>query len=313
MTRLAHVAFTASILASAAASFAVTKTYVATGSSNFSTELAWSPSGAPASTDSIVLGNAITADSTITIDSGGVVAGTTVDTTHAYTIALAGGGPTVFNAGALNIAAGTLAMAPGGSTTLRASSLTIASGATLNLHNNRAIFDLGTATAHATIRDALFAGKLIGDNNAGDNRIGYADPRTVFNGASSGVFAGQNVADAFGTVLVRQTIIGDADLSGKVDFSDLVRIAMNYQRNEGNQTWVQGDFNYDAHTNFADLIPLAQHYNSTYTPSLSELDSLGGGDFAADWALAQSLVPEPTALAALASIVSAAMRRRRTR
>lgn len=311
MIRLAYAGFATSVLASAAASFAATKTYVATGSSNFSTELAWSPSGAPTSTDSIVLGNAITADSTITIDSGGVVAATTVDTTRTYTIALTSGGPTVFNAGALNLAAGTLAMAPrGGSNTLRASSLTIAgSGATLNLHDNSAIFEVSATTnsPQEVIRAAILAGKITGDTTS-FNRIGYSDAGFVFHGASSGTFAGQAVTVEFSTVLLRHTLAGDTDLDGKVIFDDLIPLAMTYNRTD--TIWRQGDFNYDGITNFDDLVLLAQNYNKSYAPSLSELTSLGGAGFAADWQLALSLVPEPTALAALVSAVPCAIRRR---
>jgi hypothetical protein len=312
MARLASVAFTASILLGAAASFAVTKTYVAAGSSNFGDGAAWSPTGAPASTDSIVLGNAIAADSTITIDSGGVVAGTTVDTTRTYSIALTGGGPTVFAAGAVNLTAGTLAMAAGGSNTLRTSSLTIASGATLNLHSNSAIFDndFATPNPYVTTRNALFAGRITGDITP-FNRIGYADPATLFAPATSGTFAGQSVTSATGNpVLVRLTLAGDSDLNGKVEFVDLVRIAKDYDHNPGGQVWWRGDFNYDGFTDFYDLVLIAQNYNKTYTPSLSELTSIGGDGFAADWAIAQSLVPEPASLATVA-LGAGLLRRRR--
>lgn len=313
MARLASVVFTASVLASAAASFADIKTYAATGSANFSDGAAWSPVGAPAATDSIVLGNAITADSTLTIDSGGVVAGTTVDTTHAYTIALGAGGPTAFNAGALNINAGSLVMAAGGSNTLRASALTIASGATLNLHNNSAIFDFGFVSPSnmGTIRDAILAGQIVGDVT-GTSRIGFADASTVFHGASSGTFAGQSVSASTNPVLMRHTLAGDANLDGKVGFDDLVPLAMNWNTPPGGpKVWISGDFNYDSFVNFPDLVLLAQNYGDSYVPSALELTNLGGAGFAADWALAQSLVPEPTSIAMIA-LGAGLLRRRRS-
>ena len=66
--------------------------------------------------------------------------------------------------------------------------------------------------------------------------------------------------------------------------------------------------------NFDDLIILAQNYNKALPGSiLSEevLTSIGGASFAADWALAQSLVPEPTSLLAVAGLLSVANLRRR--
>jgi hypothetical protein len=59
--------------------------------------------------------------------------------------------------------------------------------------------------------------------------------------------------------------------------------------------------------NFADLVLLAQNYNR----SLVSLDSFSP-EFAADWALAQSLVPEPTSLTlVMASVAAMSTRRRR--
>ena len=86
-------------------------------------------------------------------------------------------------------------------------------------------------------------------------------------------------ADGNGATRLRVAAFGDATLDGAVDFEDLLTIAA-----ADGSTWTGGDFNYDASRDAADLALMQVNYV---------------GNFAADWALAQSLVPEPTAGIAL--------------
>jgi fibronectin-binding autotransporter adhesin len=106
-------------------------------------------------------------------------------------------------------------------------------------------------------------------------------------------------------VEVAVTLPGDADLSFNVNFNDLLALAQNY--NGSGKVWGQGDFDYTGTVDFNDLLSLAQNYNQSL--SLSEQTILGG-DFSADFALALSLVPEPTSLAAL-GLGATLLRRRR--
>jgi phospholipase/lecithinase/hemolysin len=104
-------------------------------------------------------------------------------------------------------------------------------------------------------------------------------------------FAGLSIVPAVGAAKLSldfSALAGDSDLDAIVGFADLVSLAQHYDQPIG-QTWLDGDFNSDAAVGFGDLVLLAQNYNSSAT-------------FAADWALAQSLMPEPTALFALAAI-----------
>jgi hypothetical protein len=64
-----------------------------------------------------------------------------------------------------------------------------------------------------------------------------------------------------GNVIV--AIPGDANLSGKVDFADLVILAANYGHSG---TFTSGDFNGDGVVNFKDLVILAAHYGQEVTP-----------------------------------------------
>lgn len=96
---------------------------------------------------------------------------------------------------------------------------------------------------------------------------------------------------------LRGTQYGDLDLDGKVDFADLLVLAQNYDVSLSG--WASGDMDGSMSVSFADMLLLAQHYG---------FGTGGSPDFASDWALAQTLVPEP-ALAGIA--LAAAVKRRR--
>jgi len=112
------------------------------------------------------------------------------------------------------------------------------------------------------------------------------------------------VANTFADA-VRQARLGDANADGNVNFTDLVVVAQNYTTT--GRSWYEGDFNYDGNVNFEDLVSLARNYNT------SSNGTLGESNFNADWALAQSIVPEPASLATVALGSLAILTRRRTR
>jgi hypothetical protein len=103
----------------------------------------------------------------------------------------------------------------------------------------------------------------------------------------------------------RGAYAGDTDLNDIVDFNDLLALAQNYNLADG-ASWAQGDFDRSGSVAFNDLLALAQNYGLGTLMGGTLLD---GADFMSDWALAQSLVPEP-ALLSLA-LPLAFMRRRR--
>jgi len=87
------------------------------------------------------------------------------------------------------------------------------------------------------------------------------------------------------------SIPGDANLDGKVDFSDLLILAQNFGR-PGDFT--QGNFNGDFLVNFADLLILAQNYGSIVVPGQAVAE-----------------VPEPSTASALVLLAVFGLRIRR--
>lgn len=124
-------------------------------------------------------------------------------------------------------------------------------------------------------------------------------------------FLGESVQT--GDILVRATWNGDTNLNGSVTFDDLLVVAQNYtSAPTGNKEWYLGDFTFDGNVNFDDLLALAQNYNNALLVNGTVVGSAFITDsFAGDWAMALSLVPEPTSLAAL-GLASAFLGRRRS-
>jgi autotransporter-associated beta strand protein len=201
-----------------------------------------------------------------------------------------------------------------GATTVKAGTLSMAATATGPV--------LGSGTVTAPGGADMQGGKLVlgyvpGSSPADQIRTilvaGYALPTKFLTGQirSTTLATGRSLGyfdDTVGsTVTIAYTRAGDADLNFIVGFSDLVALAQNY--NQTSRVWSQGDFDYNGGVGFSDLVILAQNYNGSAITG-DELGALGAS-FAGDWALAQSLVPEPTTLLAGAGLASMVLRRRR--
>jgi autotransporter-associated beta strand protein len=94
-------------------------------------------------------------------------------------------------------------------------------------------------------------------------------------------------------VLVKKTLIGDANLDNAVDFLDLAMLAQSYNTtiSANPDWWTRGDFNYDGSVDFLDLAAMAQNYNT----SLPSAPLPGApANFERDLAAAFASVPEPS-------------------
>jgi hypothetical protein len=138
-----------------------------------------------------------------------------------------------------------------------------------------------------------------GDNSAYDS---LANPQKTFSGTdllpyeSNGNAAAPYDSAAAGRSLLDYRVSGktpgDANRDGKIDFSDLLILAQNYDKIDVNNA--QGDFNGDGRVDFADLLILAQNYGKDCTMMT-----------------AASTVPEPSSTAALGAAAAILISRRR--
>lgn len=246
------------------------------------------------------------------------------------TLALNGPNPAGVTIESLTIAAGAVQIggASGAAGPFNGGQITIANGAKLRLPSaghqyvstiatlnltGTATLDVGksavkfqdAAVAPATLRQLLVSGYHSGawdgpgiDTSAASagHGLGYAE-------GSDGVVQGL----AAGSSLVKYTVLGDANLDNKVDFSDLLILAQHYGSTTA--TWDQGDFNYDSKVGFDDLLLLAQNYGQSQ-PAANQLAQLTPA-FRADVQAAFAEVPEPSSCAVVGLAAVALLRRRR--
>ncbi|MFT3788544.1 MAG: hypothetical protein QM770_20625 [Tepidisphaeraceae bacterium] len=164
--------------------------------------------------------------------------------------------------------------------------------------------------AGATSSTAAFLANMVGDFNR-DDLVDAADIDLLFLAPQGVPAAGYGRYDVTGdhsvkstpnlaasdadywVKTIKHTAYGDANLDGKVNFFDLLILASNYNLPTGG--WASGSFDGVLGVNFSDLLMLAANYGFGTSGAVVE------GEFSADWALAQSMVPEPTALLAMAA------------
>lgn len=232
-------------------------------------------------------------------------------------------GHTTFRVGTLEAISSATARVTAGATpglsagTSKVGTVVINTSGKVDLTNNGLIVTgMSQAAVRALIAPARNGGQWNGANGIGSSlannngkAIGYSLASDLY--IAPGSFLGQSFVMT--DVLVRYTLNGDTDLNGIVNFDDLLRLAQNYGATTTG-TWRNGDFTYDGNINFDDLLGLAQQYGITLLVSgeqTTTLGEIGGETFSRDWALALSLVPEPTSLGLLGGLTALALRRRR--
>ena len=212
--------------------------------------------------------------------------------------------------GAVTVNAGTLQLgASTGAATL--TSLSITGNGTFDVNNNHVFINYGSGTDPIASIAALLATGYNGGAWNGAGGIVTSAPLVV-----GGLTYGLGYADgadaqhlatglASGTIEIKYTLLGDADLNGIVNGIDFGILAANF--NKGITGWDEGDFDYNNIVNGLDFGDLAANFNkgAAGTDAVAALDAFA----AANGLLAD--VPEPASLGLIAAGACGLMARRR--
>jgi autotransporter-associated beta strand protein len=225
----------------------------------------------------------------------------------------------ISGAGTLNIGTATpavlqLAVGSGGSSQ---SALNISTGSTLDITNNHMFINYGSGPdpiasiaswiasgAYGSGTTVTWTGTGIISSNAQTNPtygIGYADSADPGNPAHL----------SSGQIEIMYTLLGDANLDGKVNGTDFNLMATNFNQ-AVTAGWDKGDFNYDGKVNGNDFVLLASNFNQFASQSdVSSADQAALDSFAAANGISLANVPEPVSSVMIAMAGLVALRRRR--
>lgn len=218
---------------------------------------------------------------TLTIQAGGAAPAqvTLVQGSHAVTAAVRIASDAVLSGGG----------------TLKVASLAIDSGKALDVGDEALVVDYSGASPRAAL-EALVAAGFAGGTGAGTGirssltsatrAVGIAEAGETGFG---GVFNGHTLDST--SLIIRYTLLGDADLSGSVNIGDFSRLGAGFNLPG---RWATGDFNLDGTVGIGDFSLLAANFNQSLAPS-----ARGGS------------VPEPTCGLLLANAAALLVARRR--
>ncbi len=271
-------------------------------------------------------GGGVTNSGLIDIDAGGTLLTNSSHQLSGGTIALQGvwnatnsSNSDVVNfrgAGTLNVSnsARVGVIANGGSlATSRLSAITTSASGRLDLTDNDLVVDYTGATPVTSIRTQIGSAYNGGPWNGSTGITSSSAAAAFATAAKTGLGYLDNTAGAFAnfsgqsvdntSILIKYTYMGDANLDGQVDISDLGILATNWQTAG---SWVNGDFTYDGFVDISDLGTLATDWQagvgSPLGPSFDQaLASLG---------LSGVSVPEPASAVLMAATLLLARRRR---
>lgn len=166
------------------------------------------------------------------------------------------------NSGPLTIWAGATVLLDVGTELVALSSLSLDPAGQLDV-GTAGITVAAGGFVEADIRQLLVSGC---NNGAWDGASGI-----VHGSTESGRAIGYKV-DANGVLTIRQTMAGDANMDGKVDFDDILALFPNYGTTSG-MVWSGGDITYDDKVDFDDILALFPNYGGGSAFS----NSVGGG------------------------------------
>ena len=170
----------------------------------------------------------------------------------------------------LDIISGRVSLEPNGAqTVLETTALEVSGGpgrtATLDVHDNGVIVNYHAGSSpYANLRGQITNGRnenapvlwtgsgitsAVAANDPLRHAVGYGEATTLFAGAA-GMFMGQQINAGDEAVLIRATLLGDANLDAVTDGGDF-NIWNMHKFNPGD--WMDGDFNYDGSVDGSDF------------------------------------------------------------
>ena len=203
------------------------------------------------------------------------------------------------------------------------SGLVINTGSTLDITNNHLFVVYGSnADPLASIAALIVSGY----NNGSWTGTGITSSAAATNNANSANLqyglgyadsadAGNPASLPSGTIEIKYTLLGDANLSGTVDGVDFGILAANF--NKGVTGWDQGDFNYDNVVDGTDFGDLAANFNKGASgadlgePAIDDPAIVAFAEANGLMSELQASVPEPASIGVIALGACGLMARRR--
>jgi hypothetical protein len=203
---------------------------------------------------------------------------------------------------ALTLEAGAVLTLASGPTTLLGAP-TLGAGAKVDVKNTTVTVDYrGQTNPASTIRAQLASGYNAGAWNGPG--IGTTAPLTV-GGKAVGV--GWKDDASTQSITVKYTYVGDANVDGQVDITDLGALATSWQTAG---TWANGDFDYSNFVDITDLGALATNWQAGVGSPLRPGD-LSLSEALASLGLPSVAVPEPASAGLLGAAMLLSTRRLR--
>jgi fibronectin-binding autotransporter adhesin len=234
--------------------------------------------------------------STVTLSTANTYTGGTTVIGGVLKILPTGTSGSALGSGAFSINGGAVQLAASQSSPTNITSLSISNNGTLDINNNHVFINYGSGPDPIASIAALLAAGYAGGAWNGIGGIDTSAPLVVGGltygiGYADGADA-QHLATGLtsGTIEIKYTLLGDADLNGIVNGIDFGILAANF--NKGITGWDEGDFDYNNIVNGLDFGDLAANFNkgAAGTAEVAALDAFA----AANGLLAD--VPEPTTL-----------------
>jgi hypothetical protein len=209
--------------------------------------------------------------------------------------------------------------------------LTLNGTGTLDITDNAMVIDYGAGNPSPT---AMIAGEIkSGYNGDAWNGTGIISSKVAAVNAAlhnphAYAVAYANASDPAvavdhftpGTVVIEPAIVGDANLDGKVNFSDFQLLSASF--NQPNTSWDQGNFNYGTGTNFTDFQLLAANFNDSTSLDNAEYNAMNAMALSHGQTLVANpdgdgfsfvAIPEPASVSILLIAGAGSLMRRRRR